>query len=717
MKLGEIIQRIQSLYSKGAASDDSRLTSRHIYSKIKTVRTRLLLEESRKHRGLSQWNYQTLTGIPLELVTPTDDLPCLPPVGCYLLRSKQPIPKILYSNNQYLIQSVHTLDRCVQFYPMSPEKVQYQCGNKYTKNLSHYFIYNDYLYITHNKHLETVTMVAVLEDPLDFEAFENMCDCKSKMMGTSPGTVQITVPELTETVTPVTITETINVPKKVNVGFGISTDILLFLDCSGSFTSNELEQVEESIKDYWIDLKNSNPNYNGRYIILYNGDERFVGLFNVFLTNNLSGQVTTNPDNKWAGGFEIIEDINNPGTYIRKSIKIVTDYSIIDLSGKGRNVFYIAFIDESNPNYHGNLLSGSSVNCDTFSGDNFLNTYPTFYNDFRNFKIGYANLLDKNGKFSGFLYPIFKASYGIQQQQPSFWVFCNNIMRTGIYTLQEVLDKIPNPALVPPFIGYNIPDGHHWDDIMIAISTCNKYFNDSFDSNSEFYEDNLSKYNWKLYDSRQYANTQNPIPPIITSEQFENDIDSVFEFNEIFEIVIEQQTFTHTYPQHKYTETINEQPVTYDIEHWKCCGSKKKLIEQTIYQEIPQYKITNVEIPHTETITINDWAIENPDGSITVGPQTIEYTWIEIQQVVEEYFINMPITVYQEICDEPCLAHVETEFPLTGELVEPLIELSAQELIVLFGQGQDDRTNNSADDTMQPRHQYQQYQLSQQQEQ
>ena len=48
MKIGEIIQRIQSLYSKGVESDDTRLMSRHIYNKLLTVRARLISQDAKK---------------------------------------------------------------------------------------------------------------------------------------------------------------------------------------------------------------------------------------------------------------------------------------------------------------------------------------------------------------------------------------------------------------------------------------------------------------------------------------------------------------------------------------------------------------------------------------------------------------------------------------------------------------------------------------------
>ena len=51
MKTEELIQRVQSLYSKGVQSDDSRLTSRHIYNKLTTVRAKLVTEEAKKNQS------------------------------------------------------------------------------------------------------------------------------------------------------------------------------------------------------------------------------------------------------------------------------------------------------------------------------------------------------------------------------------------------------------------------------------------------------------------------------------------------------------------------------------------------------------------------------------------------------------------------------------------------------------------------------------------
>ena len=54
MKIGEIVTRVQSLYSKGVASDDSRLSNRLIYNKMLTVRSRLIVEQAKKKQRISR---------------------------------------------------------------------------------------------------------------------------------------------------------------------------------------------------------------------------------------------------------------------------------------------------------------------------------------------------------------------------------------------------------------------------------------------------------------------------------------------------------------------------------------------------------------------------------------------------------------------------------------------------------------------------------------
>ena len=65
MKVHEIIQRVQSLYSKGCQSDDSRLSPRHIYSKLVSLRSKYISQQAKKKQKINQWNFQTLPCVEL----------------------------------------------------------------------------------------------------------------------------------------------------------------------------------------------------------------------------------------------------------------------------------------------------------------------------------------------------------------------------------------------------------------------------------------------------------------------------------------------------------------------------------------------------------------------------------------------------------------------------------------------------------------------------
>ena len=182
MTIGEIIQRIQSLYSKGVNSDDSRLMNRHIYNKLLTVRARLISQEAKKKQRISQWNYQTIPCVEL-IKVPAHDCPCIPPVGCEILRSKYKLPKPLSGLSGTLIQSVTSIDRSLKIDEISINAIKAQKGNKYTPKKINYFIQSGYLYISTPTKLEVVSVIGLFEDPIEVKTFIGLCgaeceDCK-----------------------------------------------------------------------------------------------------------------------------------------------------------------------------------------------------------------------------------------------------------------------------------------------------------------------------------------------------------------------------------------------------------------------------------------------------------------------------------------------------------------------------------------------------------
>lgn len=178
MKIGELIQRIQSLYSRGVQSDDSRLTPRHIYNKLLTSRYNILYQynEAKKYK-LSDWNYQTLSCVEL-IQVPSHECNCLPEIDCGILRTKYELPKILSFGGKLLIQNVSTIDNSIQYDKTSISKSQHKSkGNKYAIKIKpQWYIQNKYLYINDINASKYIKITAVFDDPLQAKSFPSACN-------------------------------------------------------------------------------------------------------------------------------------------------------------------------------------------------------------------------------------------------------------------------------------------------------------------------------------------------------------------------------------------------------------------------------------------------------------------------------------------------------------------------------------------------------------
>lgn len=174
MKTGEVIQRIQSLYSKGVHSDDSRLTSRHIYNKMKSLRTKLLSQKLKKRPLINQWNYQTLSCVEL-VKSSIHECDCLPCIGCEILRTKYPLPKPLINYETHSLQSVTSLDGSIVYSFSFWKELKYRRFSKYTSKKPYFFIKNGYLFITQFDGPKIITITGLFEDPIEANNFPSYC--------------------------------------------------------------------------------------------------------------------------------------------------------------------------------------------------------------------------------------------------------------------------------------------------------------------------------------------------------------------------------------------------------------------------------------------------------------------------------------------------------------------------------------------------------------
>ena len=179
----EIISRIQAMYNKGTASDDTRLSARHVYSKIKTSRAFLLkreLDQRKSAHSISEWNIQTIPCVSMILVPP-HECPCAPPVGCKILRSECRIPKPIQSNltGPYLTD-VTSLDGSIIFTATTWARKKYRNADKFTASKADYFLRDEYLYVTVNTDLEAISLSGIFEDPDESNNFIEECSCKEE---------------------------------------------------------------------------------------------------------------------------------------------------------------------------------------------------------------------------------------------------------------------------------------------------------------------------------------------------------------------------------------------------------------------------------------------------------------------------------------------------------------------------------------------------------
>lgn len=171
--IGEAIQRVQSLYSKGLHSDDSRLTSRHIYSALISGRSILLRQRVNSNQRIDSSVYQVLPCVKLIKASPHECGSCVPD-GCVVLRSQMKLPKGITGLSSTML--VTSLDGSVSFEETTFENYRYRTGNKYTGNKPAYYRRNGYLYITLRKELKAVSVTDIYEDPIEAHIFPTICD-------------------------------------------------------------------------------------------------------------------------------------------------------------------------------------------------------------------------------------------------------------------------------------------------------------------------------------------------------------------------------------------------------------------------------------------------------------------------------------------------------------------------------------------------------------
>lgn len=176
MKITELIQRVQSAYSKGVQSRSSRLSSRHIYSKLVSSRQRLVSQQIKKRQKVSDWNYLILPCVEL-IKVPKHECPCIVEAGCEVYRTKYPLPKTLTNLDKHIIEYVMSIENSVRIEEVSRTETLFKKGNKYTKDSPKYIIEKGHMYFPVKNSPGVVRIKFLPEDPLEAYKYPSMCEC------------------------------------------------------------------------------------------------------------------------------------------------------------------------------------------------------------------------------------------------------------------------------------------------------------------------------------------------------------------------------------------------------------------------------------------------------------------------------------------------------------------------------------------------------------
>lgn len=174
MQISEVIQRVQSGYSKGVQSDDSRLSNRHIYNTLLTARSTLVAQQARKKQKISDWNYMILPCVEL-IEVPSHECPCLPEAGCTVYRTKHKLPRPLTDLNNHLIAWVMTIENSIKIDEVTRDEYLYQKGNKYTSTKIKYLFEGGHAYFYAKRVPNAVKMKLLPEDPQEVYDYPSIC--------------------------------------------------------------------------------------------------------------------------------------------------------------------------------------------------------------------------------------------------------------------------------------------------------------------------------------------------------------------------------------------------------------------------------------------------------------------------------------------------------------------------------------------------------------
>lgn len=165
----EIIYDIRNLAKNGGVTDDDRLSHRQVSEWVDQYRALLIRQDLEKKRSVSPFIVQDLGCVDIIVVDTAEC--CEITSECDILRTelKLPIPLELY--NKDAITYIGSVNKKEGYEISTAVGSNWDAYNKYTSKVPKAYILNNYVYITNEEFLETISIRGIFTRPTDAQRF------------------------------------------------------------------------------------------------------------------------------------------------------------------------------------------------------------------------------------------------------------------------------------------------------------------------------------------------------------------------------------------------------------------------------------------------------------------------------------------------------------------------------------------------------------------